>query len=467
MTKYKFDIANEQVLLAAMLIDGLSRQRILGSVDASYWQGPRHRAIFESISTCTLKGVEVTKNNIAVHAKEDFGGIEYLDQLYGMELSNDVEYHVSRLRQEAARLDGIDKLKGIEKQLSDRETEFLECIQSVSQLRQAMVDAAQGSVGGMSQKVGEKWLDDFDERCQGKKSFVSTGFDSLDSVLTDGFHRGGVSVIAGRPRSGKSTLIVDMIRRILADQSRQERVGMFPLEGGSQRFLDMLVASITGIDTERMVKHPDSLSLQQRKDIRMAVREYVEEGKKISEKILAANRLVVIDNPFISLAEQGVWSNEAAMNRMEQLLAEGGYDIAVFDLWERCLTDLSPQKIAGSLVRMQILAQKYQTHCIIVQQLRRDVEDRTFNKSRRPSLIDLKNSGAYEEISDLVLLIHREKVFKPFIKDDIVEVTVSKQKRGQDSVTMIAKFQPEVCRLNNDKIDDDAEGDESVSLIDA
>ena len=64
----------------------------------------------------------------------------------------------------------------------------------------------------------------------------------------------------------------------------------------------------------------------------------------------------------------------------------------------------------------------------------------------------MKNSGAYEEVADLVLLIHREKVYKPFMRDDIIEVSISKQKRNFDNMIMMADFVPEFCRLENDRM---------------
>ena len=439
MPRGRFDIVNEQIVISAMLGDSVSRRRILAAVNVSDFQGKRHKIIFAAVKECEVRSLLPTKNNVAVHAEEDFGGMKYLEKLEDLELTEDLDYNIGRLKQDAARVNVNKHWESDAKNIIlDRSVDFTECIKVSAKMTQ-MLQAAIATYSDHG--ISERWTEDFDKRCGGEIPFVSTGYKSLDSVLTYGFFKTGLTIVAGRPRAGKSILITDMVRRLLRGKVKP-RILVAPLEGGPMRFMDMLVSSASGVEAEDFVKHPGNLSVKARKRI-----------KKIAKKIAGTDdRLVVIENPFLSLAATGKWSNDSAMAKIEEIIAEGGYDIVIFDLWERSLTNLDSQRISSALVRMQTLMEKYFVHGVIVQQLRRTAEDRTKDKGRRPTLTDLKNSGAYEEVADLVLLIHREKVYKPFMGKDIIEVGIAKQKRGEDGLVMVAEFVPEVCRLEDDRI---------------
>ena len=65
----------------------------------------------------------------------------------------------------------------------------------------------------------------------------------------------------------------------------------------------------------------------------------------------------------------------------------------------------------------------------------------------RPKFDDLKSSGAYEEVADLVLLMHRESVYHnetPY--RDVVEINVAKQRNGPTG-TVFFNWEPSTLRL--------------------
>ena len=68
-------------------------------------------------------------------------------------------------------------------------------------------------------------------------------------------------------------------------------------------------------------------------------------------------------------------------------------------------------------------------------------------KNPRPQLHELKNSGGYEEVADLVLLLHRQKYYNKSVEKDVLEVDVAKQRRGPQNERVGFEFHPEVCRV--------------------
>jgi replicative DNA helicase len=64
----------------------------------------------------------------------------------------------------------------------------------------------------------------------------------------------------------------------------------------------------------------------------------------------------------------------------------------------------------------------------IVHQQRRSSEKG--GKNKKPTMEALKNSGAYEEIADLVVFMYRAKYYNPELEEDVIEYIVAKQRRG-------------------------------------
>jgi replicative DNA helicase len=276
-----------------------------------------------------------------------------------------------------------------------------------------------------------RYTDDLKSRWSGESRFVSTGYDALDEVLKEGFAPGVFAVVCGRTRNGKTMFVVDMIRRLLKGDPKP-RILVWPLEVGVIRFMDMLVSSVSGVDSEMLIRRPEEMGLDDRGRVQ----------EKINKLIGSDDRLVVMDNPFYELGSE--WTNDNAMGLTERVVAAGGWDIVISDLWDRKLVDHRPQALTTALFREQAMCQKYGFCSIAVHQLRRDIEK---EKDKRPQLIHLKGSGAWEEVAGLVLGVHRERAYKPRMLRDDLEVEVLKQKMGDLGDVMVAGFEPWHCRL--------------------
>ena len=434
----QYDIENERAVIVAALRDPEARRIVTGAASPDDFLGGRFRAIFRALQECQRKDLEPDKDAIAVHCGgEDFGGLEYLGRLLELEPPKNLEYHLSRLRRDAARARLSKRvLPDLEKMLLDRGIEYEECLRALVEA----TDMLRIRSGGQ-ENVADLWSAHLDRRCSGEVRFQSVGYPELDKVLIDGYAKGEVSLIAARTGNGKTTVVADTVRRLLT-QRRKPRICVLPLEIGQLRFLDKLVSSATEVPSLKLRKEPEDLTLAERERL-----------KKVVRKMAGTDdRLVVLDNPFFKLPE---WNNQTAMSTLEGILAEGKYDIVFIDLFQRCLTDIRPGQIETSLVRVQHLAKQYDVHLCLVHQISRKVEER---KDKRPNLSDLKGSGGYEEIPDLVLLLHRPKAYKRFRPNDEVEFQVAKQRDYEAGVTLVGDFLPGVSRIENVRL---PEGDGS------
>ena len=80
------------------------------------------------------------------------------------------------------------------------------------------------------------------------------------------------------------------------------------------------------------------------------------------------------------------------------------------------------------LRRAHILAKELNIHLVLVSQLNREL---TKLKIKRPEIQHLKNSGAWEETADNIILLHRSKYYDNDLEDDILELWIKKQRMGE------------------------------------
>ena len=82
------------------------------------------------------------------------------------------------------------------------------------------------------------------------------------------------------------------------------------------------------------------------------------------------------------------------------------------------------------------LAVELQVPIIAVAQVSRQLEHRN---DKRPTLADLKESGAIEQDSDVVIFLYRDEIYNPDSPDKgIAEVIVSKHRQGPTGTKKLA-----------------------------
>ena len=430
MTRARFNIANERAVLVAALSDLDTRRKVSGVVTPTDYVMPVHRELYRALLFCGDGVVDAPKLMLKA-GSADVGGREYIDGLLTETPPADLDAHMLELRRAAVRLHAVTPSEKLVASLNDRTVSHEDCermaVEVLSGLKSANIIQSSGKA------LAKGYIKDLRARWSGDIGFLSTGYDALDTVLTEGFAPGVFACICGRTRNGKTMFTVDMVRRLLKGNPKP-RILVWPLEVGKTRFLDMLVASVTMTDTDLLIKRPGDMTLDDREKVQKAVWRLV--GRD--------DRLVVMENPFYELG--GNWTNDAAMDMTERLIAAGGYDIVLADLWDRKLVDHRPQALSAALFREQAMCLKYGFCSIAVHQVRREVER---EKDKRPKLMHLKGSGAWEEATGLVLGVHREKAYKPLMRDDLLEVEVLKQKLGDLGDVMEGGFEPQFCRLRD------------------
>jgi len=435
----KYDRLNEQVVLASVLRDTDARARALACIRPRDFFGDRHRAIFAAVQKCVDLSLEPDDENVAVQAAGETGGVGYLRKLRKLNPASRIEHNLDMLRRDAARARAAEAAAAFADVARDPDAEYDEVVSAAVAAREELRVRPLDAPG---RGWGDEWLQRYAARREsGESLFVPTTYAPLDDLLTEGLAPGSMTVVGGRPRMGKTMFCVDLVRRLIVGTDL--RVAFVALEKGAEYATNLLISSVSGVNKNTLIKTPGELSDKQDAKIRRA-----------KKRLFDGGRLVVFGNPVRRLVRSGGWTNEAAMGAMGELLASVSAHVWIWDIWQRALPVAHPEAVTAALDAFYELNAAADAHSVVVQQIHRRAEDRRYDKARRPTLVDLKQSGAYEEYGDTVLLVHREKVHKEFMpRGDVMEVNLAKQKLGEcgAGIGMAAEFRPLVGRLRNER----------------
>jgi len=266
-----------------------------------------------------------------------------------------------------------------------------------------------------------------------KQYFRGTGFARIDQHLTRGFFPGGITVLAGRPGMGKSAAVINSILRLGIGKNSVPGI-LFSLEMSLVSVLDRVLARLAGIPFVRIAKHFSELTPTERQQYESA-------------------KVQLRKNTHVHFCDTAGVSLQFIREQIRRFQVRTGqqFCVAYVDLFGKIRDlreDFLAQSYERSLNQMQAIARELGVHFVLVAQIRRDAEGgRKSIWKNRPSLNDIKNSGAWEEVADLVLFLFRAKYYNPELEDDVLEMHVAKQRDGLANVTEYFRFSAEYSMI--------------------
>lgn len=225
-------------------------------------------------------------------------------------------------------------------------------------------------------------------------SGIDTGWDKLNE-MTDGWQESDLIIVAARPSVGKTALVLDSMRRSARRNTDNNLYKFFSCEMSDTGVIDRWIAGEGGLPVGAMrnpMKHlqkwKNGEGLQ---DYSNAVGSLSELPLEISEEtnlalIKAEIRKTVKDNPnkkcVFAIDHLGHVKVDGVLDKGER------YDIVVNELKE--------------------LAKQVKSPVILVAQLNRASANR---EDKAPGLTDIRECGAIEEVSDVVIFPYRQSYF--------------------------------------------------------
>jgi replicative DNA helicase len=254
---------------------------------------------------------------------------------------------------------------------------------------------------------------------------LSTGFQSIDSLL-GGMRGGTLTVLAGRPSMGKSTLALNIADNI----SKTKNVLFYSLEMQQVQLMMKMVACQTEINLNKVDRNELSES----------------ENTRFYEALAKANEknMTILDRGNITVGD--------VVSKARQVNGQTGLDCIVIDYLQIMKYDKGREiSELGNITReLKYLSKELDIPIILLSQLSRGVEQR---ENKRPLMSDLRSSGEIEQDADCIIMVYRDEYYNKEESDDrgLAEIIVAKNRMGQIGWVK-CKFQGEYSKFSDEEL---------------
>jgi replicative DNA helicase len=461
------DLDAEAAVLSAVMNDKLSFDKVAEFLRPDHFYSEAHRRVFEACIDLSTRGTTPDIISVASWLRDrdrlaQVGGMAYMTTILNAApgLANVVAY--GRTIHEKYRIRQL--ILTCQRVTSQGFAGYGDARAFIDSAEQAVYEIARtqesSSVFALRDVMRETFKRIESANARGARiTGTPTGFDRYDRI-TSGLHDGELTIVAARPGMGKTSLVLNIatnvasaqelvsakdpndrwmepgsgvvvfslempreqiVHRMLCSEARVEvgkvRTGM--LTGGDWQKLTQAAGRLAGLNL--WVDDTPALGLL---DLRSKVRRLQAEFNRAANPPSGAaatetkNRigLVVVDYLQLMRGREGAASREQEISEISRGLKQ--------------------------------LAKELSLPVIALSQLNRAVETRG-EKSKRPQLSDLRESGAIEQDADNICFIYRDDYYNKESADRCVaELIVAKQRNGPTD-TVRVRFDAQYTRFDN------------------
>ena len=413
----------EKSVLGAMLIDKEAVGVAIETIDETVFYREIHRKIFQAMVALYEQNEPIDMLTLTEELKQrdeldEIGGPYYITELAAtVPSAANIEYHLKIIRDKALLRQLIvvcssviksayDESEDAEKILDLAETEVL----SISKIQR------QKSYEWVKPIIMET-IHELEKLHQSSKEGITgvpSGFPDLDNILA-GFQKSDLIVLAGRPSMGKTAFALNLARNAAVDHNIP--VGFFSLEMSNQQLVQRLLCAESEIDSQRL------------RTGRLKESEWPKLSRRIGRLVEAP--VYIDDTPAMDIMKLRARARRMASEKNIQMLV-----VDYMQLMEAPKGfDSRQQEISYISRSLKTLAKELRIPVLALSQLSRQVELRD---RKRPTLADLRESGAIEQDADVVMFVYRPEVYNIPNFDDadktpsenMVEIIIGKHRNG-------------------------------------
>ena len=410
------NVEAEQAVLGAMLMDSTAVPQVVSVIKTEDFFRPSHRTIFGAMVDLFRRGEAI--DNLTVGSElervgqiDAIGGKAYLTELIERTpIAEYVENYAALVERTALQRRMIDAAGKIAQVAwaDDAETieETIDTVEST--LFEALGERQRRDLRSL-RSILDVYFEKIEDIQADREQMLGTptGFADLDRLL-GGLQPADMCVVAGRPGMGKTSWLLTVASELAIEKGLT--VAIFSLEMSSEQLAQRMLSGKTGIATKDL-----RLGRVRDDELELLVRAIGE---------LSSAPLYIDDTPGISPFEMRA--------KVRRLAAERKVDLVIVDYLQLMSggkrSENRVQEISFISRAMKGMARELNLPVIAASQLSRAVESRA---DRRPQLSDLRESGAIEQDSDIVLFLYRDVVYNEDTeKQNIAELNVAKHRHG-------------------------------------
>jgi len=395
------------------------------------------REIFEVIIKLFSQEIAVDSVSLAYELNnrgsfDKIGGIEFLARISIIIPSSDIKIYIKMIQE-----------KSTLRKLLNAASEISKACSSDNPQVETLINFAENKIFEISNSQEQKGLTAIKPILNQNAVHISelinsdrthrlsgtpTNFVDLDK-MTSGLHKTDLVLIAARPGMGKTSLALNIAQNV-AYRSNQHVV-IFSLEMSKEQIANRIWCSEAKIPSMKLrafdINENDWVKMLNALELIAKCNIYIDDSASITPSEIRAKckrlkdqkkelGLVIID--YIQLMQSGLQSK--SQNRQQEI------------------SDISRS--------LKILAKDLDVPVIALSQLSRAPEVRAGN---RPSLSDLRDSGAIEQDADIVMLLYREDYYNEDCENPgIAECIIAKHRNGPTGVINL-KWLAEYTKFGN------------------
>lgn len=415
----------EQSVLGAILLDNNALYTAFELITQDDFYKDSNKKIFIAMMELLEKNEPIDIITLTDHLRKKdnldaVGGTQYLTSLVSIiPTSANVRFHSKIVREKSM-------VRGLLRSITDIARNVYETEQDAEEL----IDYAEKTIFDLSEKrispsfslLKDVIKDSFQmiEQLYDKKETVTgvpSGFKELDEMTT-GLQKSDLIIIGGRPSMGKTAFSLNIAQHVGVNM--KEPVAVFSLEMSKEQLAFRMLCSEAMVDSNNIRKGFI------RKD----------DWHKLTSAAgkLAESPIFIDDSSAISVLEMRA--------KARRLKVEHGLSLIIVDYLQlmrgRGNAERREQEISEISRSLKGLAKELRVPVIALSQLNRGVETRTGNK--KPTLADLRESGAIEQDADVIIFLYRDELYNRDNNDNKgkAEIIIAKQRNGPTGTILLS-----------------------------
>lgn len=411
------NIEAEQSVLGAILLENEALPKAIEILSPEDFYKGSHRKIFNTMIDLFEKNepidlITVTDDLKKKNELDAVGGVSYLSALVSqVPTAANIKYHSKIVRERALLRFLIRSATEITSRVYE---DNLDADELVDYAEKAIFDISDKRIKTSFVTLKEVIKGSFEmiEHLYDKKEAITgvpSGFRDMDE-LTSGFQPGDLVVIGGRPSMGKTALSLNIAQHVGLEM--REPIAIFSLEMSKEQLA-----------------------------LRMLCAEAMVDSNSVRKGFIKKEDWHKLTNAAGKLAEAPIFIDDSSSTTVLEMRAktrrlkmeQGGLSLVIVDYLQlmrgRGNFERREQEISEISRSLKALAKELRVPVIALSQLNRGVESR---HDKRPSLADLRESGAIEQDADVIIFLYRDEVYN---KDNPAnkgkaEVIIAKQRNG-------------------------------------
>lgn len=423
---------SEMMVLGCMLTSVNSLNIAADTLDDSDFYFTEHKAIFQVLKTAYKQDKPADVHLVCEELKRmgklsAVGGVGYvmtLAQYAGtsayIEEYSELVHSKSILRRmihaaQAVEKNALEEPQDVHACLDEAQQLFFQISQSANPMSGTLI---KDILSGVKAESGTPYLKELQKKqeifqTKGPQDLGITGMPShfvdLDKMI-NGLNKSNLMILAARPAMGKTALALNIAENVCF--KNKAAVGIFSLEMSAEQLLHRLICSQSEVESDK-------------------IKTGALNGNEFQRIVGAVSRMqqhtmIIDDQPGLKITDL-----RARARRMKE-----SYDIGILIIdYLQLITGSGSNKYSDNrqneiseISRMlKNLARELNIPIICLSQLSRKVEERT---GHRPMMSDLRESGAIEQDSDIVMFLLRREYYDPNDKPGMAELIVAKNRHG-------------------------------------